>query len=195
MATPIARKYFLSKEGNLLGSTESIPHTVSADFKTTRRKACKKQQFPMRKRNSNSVNKDVLWHQIIGNPERFVYKMITKARYFQNRISKVPRASLLALKGHAETKNVNRFSMFRVGFRLDQLDWQKIQEMIQDMFNCPTVQVKSRRYQQSENNPTQKLIWHPRHLHQPKRLKVLKFPQPYKPQKKTIKHSTSSITG
>ena len=64
--------------------------------------------------------------------------MITKARYLHNGICK---ASLLALNGHAETNNVTHISMFRVGFRLDQLDWQKVKETIQDLFNCSTVQV------------------------------------------------------
>ena len=58
---------FLEKDGNLLGSDESIAHSDSADFKTTREKARNK-QFPMRKPNSNSVKKDFLWHKINENP-------------------------------------------------------------------------------------------------------------------------------
>ena len=48
---------------------------------------------------------------------------------------------MLALKSHAETNNVTRISMPRIGCGLDQLDWQKVRVMIQDVFHGSTVQV------------------------------------------------------
>ena len=67
--------------------------------------------------------------------------MITKLRYFHTPTYKVLRASLLALKSQAETNNVTRISISRVGCGLDQLDWQKVGDMIQDVFHGSTVQV------------------------------------------------------
>ena len=73
----------LEKEGNLLDSDETIAHCVSADFKMAARVARKiKQQFPMRKPTSNSVRQKALWPQIVEKPQRFVYHMIKKTRYF-----------------------------------------------------------------------------------------------------------------
>ena len=48
---------------------------------------------------------------------------------------------MLPLKGHAETNDVIRISMPRVGCGLDQLDWQKVKDMIQDLFRGSKVQV------------------------------------------------------
>ena len=67
--------------------------------------------------------------------------MTTKKRYFHKPTYKAVRTSLLALKGHAETNNVTRISMPRIGCGLDQLDWQKFKDMIQDVFHGSTVQV------------------------------------------------------
>ena len=132
----------LEKEGNLLDSDESIAHCVSADFKMAAGIARKiKQQFPMKKPTSNSVRQKALWPQIVEKPQRFVYHMITKTRYFHKPTYKALRASLLALKSHAETNIVTRISMPRIGCGLDQLDWQKVRDMIQDVFHGSTVQV------------------------------------------------------
>ena len=95
----------------------------------------------MRKPTSNSVRQKALWPQIVEKPGRFVYHMITKTRYFQEPTYKALRASLLALKSHAEANNVTRISMPRIGCGLDQMDWQKIKDMIQDVFHGSTVQV------------------------------------------------------
>ena len=131
----------LEKKGNLLDSNESLAHCVSADFKMAAGVARKiKQQFPLRKPTSNSVRQKALWPQIIEKPQRFVYHVITKTRYFHKPTYKALRASLLALKSHAETNIVTRISMPRVGCGLDQLDWEKVRDMIQDVFHGSTVQ-------------------------------------------------------
>ena len=134
--------HLLEKEGNLLDSDESIAHCVSADFKMAAGVARKiKQQFPLKKPTPNSVRQKALWPQIVEKLQRFVYHMITKTRYFHKPTYKALRASLLALESHAETNNVTRISMPRVGCGLDQLDWQKVRDMIQDVFHGSIVQV------------------------------------------------------
>ena len=100
-----------------------------------------KQQFQMRKPTSTSVRQKALWPQIIEKPQRFAYHMITKTRYFHKPTYKALRASLLALKSHAETNNVSSISIPRIGCGLDQLDWQKVRDMIQDVFHGSIVQV------------------------------------------------------
>ena len=130
----------LGKEGNLLDSDESIAHCVSVEFKLAAGIARKKTAIPNEKIYFKLCQKKVLWLQIIEKPHRFVY-MRTKKRYFHKPTYKALRASLLALKGHAETNNVTRISMPRIGCGLDQLDWQKVKDMIQDVFHGSTVQV------------------------------------------------------
>ena len=51
---------------------------------------------------------------------------------------------MLALKGQAETINVTHVIMPRIGCGLDQLDWRKVKDMIQDGFHSSTVQVTVR---------------------------------------------------
>ena len=132
----------LEKKGNNLDSNESTAQCVSADFKMAAGVAREiKQQFPMRKPTSNSVRQKALWPHNIEKPQRFVYHMIAKQRYFHKPTHKALRASLLAFKSHAETNNVTRISMPRIRCGLDQLDWQKIRDMIQDVFHGSTVQV------------------------------------------------------
>ena len=95
----------------------------------------------MRKPTLSSARKKVLRPLIMKNPQRFVYHMITQTCYFHKPTCKPLRASLLALEGHAETNDVTRISMTRVGCGLDQLHWQKVKDMIQDVFHGSRVQV------------------------------------------------------
>ena len=64
-----------------------------------------------------------------------------KKRYFHKPTYQALQASLLALKGLAETNKVTRISMLRIGCALDQQDWQKVKDMIQDVFHGSAVQV------------------------------------------------------
>ena len=132
----------LEKEGNLLDSDECIAHCVSADFKLATGIARKtKQQFPMREPTSNSVRKKGSLAPDYRKTATICLPHDTKKRYSHKPTYKALRASLLALKGHAETKNVTRISTPRIGCGLDQLDWQKVKDMTQDEFHGSTVQV------------------------------------------------------
>ena len=95
----------------------------------------------MRKPNSNSVMREVLWLQFIKNPQRFVYHMIMKARYFHKPKLKTLRAPLLAMRSHKVTNNVSLISMPLVECGLDYRDWQKVKDTIKEGFHGSTVQM------------------------------------------------------
>ena len=149
----------LEKAGNLLDSDESIAHCVSADFKLAAGTARKmKQQFPMRKPTSNSVRKVVLWPQIIEKPQRFVYHMITKKRYFHKPTYKALRACLLALKGHAETKNVLALACLVSDVASTNWIGKKSRILYRMCSMAQQYRWLFRRYQQPHSNTMQKLI-------------------------------------
>ena len=48
---------------------------------------------------------------------------------------------MLALRGHVETNDVTRSGMRGIGCGLDQLDLQKVKNVVQDVFHVSIVQV------------------------------------------------------
>ena len=110
---------------------DSIAHCISADFKMSSGIAQElKLQFPTKIPTKEMVNNAPLWPQVFNQSQRFLYHLITKRRYFHKPTYKNLRASLIGLRTHAETNNVTRISLPRIGCGLDKLDWKKVMDMI-----------------------------------------------------------------
>ena len=133
---------YTEKEGDLLKVADSIAHCISADFKMSSGIAQDlKLQFPMKIPTKEMVNNAPLRPQVINQSQRFLYHLITKRRYFHKPTYKNLRASLIALRTHAETNNVTRISLPRIGCGLDKFDWKKVRDMIQDVFHGSVIRV------------------------------------------------------
>ena len=83
--SPPDPKYFQYSEiqGDLLQSTESIAHCISADFKLGAGIARGiKRRFPTQYPDKEAIASAVNWPQWIPESQRFVYHLLTKVRFF-----------------------------------------------------------------------------------------------------------------
>ena len=67
--------------------------------------------------------------------QRFIYYLVTKARYFQKPTYDTLRNSLIAMKQHCVQHDVKKLAMPRIGCGLDRLDWNKVRDMLKEIFN------------------------------------------------------------
>ncbi|XP_026854016.2 ADP-ribose glycohydrolase OARD1 isoform X2 [Electrophorus electricus] len=71
---------------------------------------------------------------VLKKSDRFVYYLITKKRYNHKPTYETLRQSLEAMKAHCIASGVTRLSMPRIGCGLDQLNWEKVSVMIEEVF-------------------------------------------------------------
>ena len=102
---------------------------------------------------------------------------------------------MLALKSHAETNNVTRISKLRVGCGLDQLDWQKVRDMIQDVFHGSTVQVTVLTLPAAPEPHDAEVRLTPETPALAEKTDVDEFSSALQIAQRKIKYSTSSISG
>ncbi|KAL2104134.1 hypothetical protein ACEWY4_001002 [Coilia grayii] len=80
---------------------------------------------------------------VLKRSQRYVYYLITKQKYSHKPTYDNLRKSLMAMKAHCLENGVTRISMPRIGCGLDRLMWNKVEEMIKDVFHdtdlCITV--------------------------------------------------------
>ena len=134
--SPLDPKHFLYSEiqGDVLQSTDSIAHCISADFKLGAGIARSiKRRFPTQCPDKEAIASEVIWPQWIPESQRLVYHLITKVRYFHKPTYNALRLSLKAMKNHAESKKVLRISMPQIGCGLDKLDWRKVRTLIKEV--------------------------------------------------------------
>ena len=140
---PDAKQFQYSEiQGDVLQSTDSIAHCISADFKLGAGIARSiKRRFPTQYPDKEAIDSEVIWPQWIPESHRFVYHLITKVRYFHKPTYEALRLSLEAMKNHAESKNVLRISMPQIGCGLEKLDWNKVETLIQDVFRPTNIEI------------------------------------------------------
>ena len=95
--SPLDPKQFQYSEiqGDVLQSTDSIAHCISADFKLGAGIARSiKRRFPTQYPDKEAIANEVIWPQWIPESQRFVYHLITKVRYFHKATYKALRSSL-----------------------------------------------------------------------------------------------------
>ena len=93
-----------------------------------------KRRFPTQYPDKEAISSEVIRAQWNPESQRFVYRLITKVRYFHKPTYKALRLSLEAMKNHAESKKVLRISMPQIGCGLDKLDWRKVRTLIKEVF-------------------------------------------------------------
>ncbi|CAJ1084761.1 ADP-ribose glycohydrolase OARD1 [Xyrichtys novacula] len=80
---------------------------------------------------------------VLERGRRFVYYLITKKRATGKPTYNSLKQSLEDMKSHCELNNVTRISMPRIGCGLDRLAWERVSEMLEQIFKhtdiCITV--------------------------------------------------------
>ena len=73
--------------------------------------------------------------------QRYVYYLVTKAKYWQKPTYDTLQSSLEAMATHCHDNNVTELAMPQIGCGLDGLQWPKVTNMIKEIFKDKEVKV------------------------------------------------------
>ncbi|XP_015764470.1 PREDICTED: O-acetyl-ADP-ribose deacetylase 1-like [Acropora digitifera] len=78
---------------------------------------------------------------VLKRGERYVYYLVTKEKYFHKPTYKTLESSLVAMKGHCVSHGIISLSMPRIGCGLDGLQWPRVQNIIEEVFQDTDIRV------------------------------------------------------
>lgn len=78
---------------------------------------------------------------VLKRDERFIYYLITKKRVSHKPTYETLKKSLEAMKSHCLQNGVTDLSMPRIGCGLDGLQWEKVSEMIEEVFIATDIKI------------------------------------------------------
>ena len=71
-----------------------------------------------------------------------VFNLVTKERYFQKPTYKsVKQALMMMMKKLRVAKNINKIAMPLIGCGLDRLQWEKVSEIVQEVFKDIDIEI------------------------------------------------------
>ena len=77
---------------------------------------------------------------------RYVYYLVTKARYYDKPSMSSLSAALVAMRGHILANGVRRLAMPRIGCGLDRLAWNEVKDRILSTFSDTTLEIQVRTF-------------------------------------------------
>ncbi|XP_055376317.1 ADP-ribose glycohydrolase OARD1-like [Condylostylus longicornis] len=75
------------------------------------------------------------------NSDRYIYYLVTKTLSYQKPTYGSLASSLLSMKNHMISNNVDKLAMPRIGCGLDGLTWNKVKEIINETFQNENVEI------------------------------------------------------
>ncbi|CAH1250920.1 OARD1 [Branchiostoma lanceolatum] len=78
---------------------------------------------------------------VLKTEQRYVYYLVTKEKYWQKPTYRSLESSLKAMKAHCVQHQVSRLSMPRIGCGLDKLQWDRVSQMVKDIFSDTDVAI------------------------------------------------------
>lgn len=78
---------------------------------------------------------------VLKRGQRYVYYLVTKERYWQKPTYISLRSSLQAMKRHSILHNVAAIAMPRIGCGLDGLVWDRVREILTDVFKDTDIKI------------------------------------------------------
>ena len=152
--TENSKKFELVKvSGNLFDSTDSIAHSISSDFKLAAGIAKQvREAFPTTYPEFGSkASKEKIYAQQIS-PNRFIYHLIVKPRFWNKPTYSSLRAALEAMLQHAQKHKVQKISIPRLSTGLDKLNWLKVKGIITNVFQKTLIKVTVYTQPQQQNS-------------------------------------------
>lgn len=70
-----------------------------------------------------------------------VYNLVTKERYWNKPTYETLRAALVSMKNDCKNNLVTKIAMPKIGCGLDRLDWDQVEEIIQEVFDDTDVEI------------------------------------------------------
>ena len=139
--------------GNLFDSTDSIALSISSDFKLAAGIVKQvREAFPTTYPEFGSkASKEKIYAQQIS-PNRFIYHLIVKRRFWNKPTYSPLRATLEAMLQHAQKHKVQRISIPRLSTGLAKLNWWKVKRIITDILRESPVKVTVHTQPQQQNS-------------------------------------------
>ena len=118
---------------NILDSTVSIAHCVSADFQMKRGLASELRQLSFNTQQHLPLGSLVSYFDRLN--QRYIYHLVTKTRFFHKSTYESLHLSLMALRQHLERYNIRTLSIPRLGSGLDRLHWPSVFSILYRIFS------------------------------------------------------------
>ncbi|XP_029974898.1 ADP-ribose glycohydrolase OARD1 isoform X2 [Salarias fasciatus] len=96
---------------------------------------------------------------VLKRDQRFIYYLITKRKAAQKPTYFHLTESLEDMKAHCVRNNVTRISMPRIGCGLDRLKWDKVSEILEDVFSNTDISITVYSLPQKEETTVMKENW------------------------------------
>jgi O-acetyl-ADP-ribose deacetylase (regulator of RNase III) len=130
-------------EGDLFSAPKSwhLAHCVSSDFHMGAGIAVgfKKKYGSVEKLRSQKVG---IGRCAYLNKERYVFYLVTKARYFQKPTYQTLESALRHLRELCRRKWLTKLAMPRIGCGIDGLQWSKVKRLIRKVFDNTKISVR-----------------------------------------------------
>ena len=121
---------------------DSLGHCVSADFEMGKGIAVGFRQRFGCLPELKSLDVPIGGAAVIQWNDRFIYYLVTKARYWDKPTYQTLKSSLKKMKSHAVTHGVSCICLPRIGCGLDKLEWNIVRSMIIEGFRDTNVVIK-----------------------------------------------------
>lgn len=130
-------------EGDLFQEkTASLAHCVSRDMKLGKGIAKTFREKFGRIQELVDAKADIGEIAVLKVNKRFIYNLVTKAKYSDKPTYESLRQSLVAMKDHAIEHQVEAISMPKIGCGLDGLDWNAVRTLIKNVFLDTSIELK-----------------------------------------------------
>ncbi|TRY78644.1 hypothetical protein TCAL_13609 [Tigriopus californicus] len=145
------------KTGDLFtqpGANESLAHCISQDCKLGKGIAKLFREKFGRISEIQACNAGIGEVAPLKEGQRFVYNLVTKAKYHQKPTYESLRQSLESMKTHALSNGVKRISMPKIGCGLDGLNWNAVRTLIKNVFLSCDIQITIYFFGQDDQSST-----------------------------------------
>ncbi len=128
-------------QGDLFCSSDSLCHCVSEDLNMGKGIAV---AFKEKFKNVDELKKQqvkVGGVAMLQLENRFIYYLVTKVRYYHKPTYDSVRRSLETMRTHIIQNNIVSLSMPKIAAGLDGLDWDKVKQMIFEVFSKVPIKI------------------------------------------------------
>ena len=74
-------------------------------------------------------------------PNRYIFNLVTKEKYWQKPTYDTLGPTLVQMKNYCIYNNINKIAMPLIGCGLDRLKWNRVSQMIKDIFNDTDIEI------------------------------------------------------
>lgn len=96
---------------------------------------------------------------ILKDGDRFIYNLVTKSTFWEKPTYQDLQLSLRAMQEHCRMNKVQELSMPKIGCGLDQLNWDRVTDMIKNVFKDTDISITIYDYDMRVESPQDQFKW------------------------------------